>query len=237
MAALLTSPSYFLSPNSSSCFQPPFLGFKVSSCFVQKNISVKPFCASLKTRPKILCAMNNMSAQQSDDNGNIKLEQLIDKARKLWDSSPEPVKKFPWDRALDNFIQLILDLILAVVKYLAVPVFIVTSISELSYCAHERKLALVPIPFLFGVAVAGVLKKTALELSPRLRDAEVPWHLLAIATFFTLIKLPGPYYPYWGRIVIPHFVNGVLLRTLWFAIMWYRRPQKALKISDNTYDS
>ncbi|XP_015946702.1 uncharacterized protein LOC127739563 [Arachis duranensis] len=233
MAALLPSPSHLLSPNSSS----RFLGFKVSSCSVQKNLSVKTFSASLKTRPKILCVMNNMSAQQSDDHGKIKLNQLRDKAQRLWDSSPEPVKKFPWNRALDNFIQLILDLVLAVVKYLAVPVFIVTSISELSYCGHERKLALVPIPFLFGVAVAGVLKKTALELSPRLKDAEVPWHLLAIAIFFTLIKLPGPYYPYWGRIIIPHFVNGVLLRTLWFAIMWYRRPQKALKISDSTYDS
>ncbi|KAL1338944.1 hypothetical protein HN51_033533 [Arachis hypogaea] len=233
MAALLPSPSHLLSPNSSS----RFLGFKVSSCFVQKNLSIKTFSASFKTRPKISCAMNNMSAQQSDDHEKINLNQLTDKAQKLWDSSPEPVKKFPWNRALDNFIQLILDLVLAVVKYLAVPVFIVTSISELSYCGHERKLALVPIPFLFGVAVAGVFKKTALELSPRLKDAEVPWHLLAIAIFFTLIKLPGPYYPYWGRIVIPHFVNGVLLRTLWFAIMWYRRPQKALKISDSTYDS
>jgi len=111
----------------------------------------------------------NMSAQQSDDHGKMKLDQLIDKARKLWDSSPEPVKIFPWNRALDNFIQLILDLILVVVKYLAVPVFAVTSLSEMSYCAHERKLALVPLPVLFGVAVAGILKETALELSPHLK--------------------------------------------------------------------
>ena len=69
------------------------------------------------------------------------------------------------------------------------------------------------------------------------QEAEVPWHLIAIAIFFTLIKLPGPYYPYWGRIIIPHFVNGVLLRTIWFAIMWYRRPQKVLKISDSIGDS
>lgn len=63
------------------------------------------------------------------------------------------------------------------------------------------------------------------------QDAEVPWHLIAIAILFTLIKLPGPSYPYWGRIFIPHFANGVLLRTLWFAILWHRRPQKASKLS------
>ena len=57
------------------------------------------------------------------------------------------------------------------------------------------------------------------------QDAEVPWHLIAIAIFFTLIKLPGPYYPYWGRIFIPHFANGALLRTLWFMFLWYKRPK------------
>lgn len=58
------------------------------------------------------------------------------------------------------------------------------------------------------------------------QDAEVPWHLIAIATFFTFIKLLGPFYPYWGRIFIPPFSNGMLWRTLWFTFLWYRRPQK-----------
>ncbi|XP_057445155.1 uncharacterized protein LOC130737410 [Lotus japonicus] len=240
--SLSYSSSYLLSSSAAAAvsarFEPPFLGFKGTSCFVEKNnccLGVKPFCASQKTGSKISCGMN-MSAHQSDDHRKMKLEELLDKARTLWDTSPEPVKNFPWNRALDNFIQLILDLTLAVVKYLSVPLFAVTSISELSYCAHERKLVLVPLPVLFGVAIAGILKETALDLSPRLRDAEVPWHLIAVAIFFTMIKLPGPYYPYWGRIFIPHFANGVLLRTLWFAILWYRRP-KALKMSDSKEDS
>jgi hypothetical protein len=59
------------------------------------------------------------------------------------------------------------------------------------------------------------------------QDAEVPWHLFVMAIFFTMLKLPGPYYPFWGRILIPHIANGGLLRTLWFAFLWYRRPQKA----------
>ncbi|CAJ1932803.1 unnamed protein product [Sphenostylis stenocarpa] len=228
-----TAPSRFqtLTLNNTVSIEPPFLGFKRTPCFIEKQsccLSVKPFGASQKRVTKISCCMNT-SAQQSDDHGKIKLDQLIDKAWKLWDSSPEPVKIFPWNKALDNFIQFILDLILVVVKFLAVPVFAVTSLSEMSYCAHERKLFLVPLPVLFGVAVAGFLKETALELSPRLKDAEVPWHLIAIAIFFTLVKLPGPYYPYWGRIIIPHFANGALLRTLWYAILWFRR-HKALKM-------
>ncbi|KAL5563291.1 hypothetical protein UlMin_033038 [Ulmus minor] len=85
----------------------------------------------------------------------IKLDHLVDKARKFSDSSPPQVKSFPWNRAFDNFIQLVLDLVLAVVKYLSVPLLAVSSLSEMSYCAHKRKLFLVPIPLIIGLAVAG----------------------------------------------------------------------------------
>ena len=157
---------------------PLFAVAQGTSCFVEKHsccLSVKPFCASQKRGANIFCSMN-MSAQQSDDHGKMKLDQLIDKVQKLWDSSPEPVKKFPHNKALDNFIQHILDLILVVVKYLAVPVFAVTSLSEMSYCAHERKLVFVPLTVPFGVAVARILKETALQLSPRLRVRSLVGH-------------------------------------------------------------
>lgn len=188
-------------------------------------MSFRQFRAFQNTRPKVLCAIN-MSAGQSDDHGKFKLDHLMNKARKLWDNCPQSVKIFPWKKALGNFGQLILDLTLAVVKYLCVPLLAVSSLSEMSYCAHERKLFLVPVPLVIGITVAGVLRETALDISPHLKDAEVPWHLIAMAIFFTLIKLPGPYYPYWGRIFIPHFANGGLWRTLWFAFLWNRRPQK-----------
>ncbi|KAK4258731.1 hypothetical protein QN277_005146 [Acacia crassicarpa] len=218
--------------------EPPFLlGFKSTYRHVEKRhhcFNVKHFFG--KSGPKLSCAMN-MSAQESDDHQNINLDHLIAKAQKLWDRSPQPVKNFPWNTALENFIQLILDLSLSVVKYLSVPVFAISSLSELSYCAHQKKLFFVPVPVLLGFTIAGILAETALDSSARLKVAEVPWHLIAIAILFTLIKLPGPYYPYWGRILIPHFTNGVLLRTLWLAILWHRRPQRTLKTpnSDGTH--
>ncbi|CAM8941627.1 unnamed protein product [Rhodiola kirilowii] len=168
------------------------------------------------------------SAGMSGDGKKVTFDDLKEKVREIWERCPQPVKMFPWNRAADNFIQLILDLFLAVVKYLSVPVLAVASVSELSYCAHERKLFFTPIPLVIGIFLAGVLKETLLDLSPLLREAEVevPWHLIAIAAVFTLLKLPGPYYPYWGRIFIPHMANGALLRTLWFAFQWYRKPRK-----------
>ncbi|XP_048128921.1 uncharacterized protein LOC115735685 isoform X2 [Rhodamnia argentea] len=192
-----------------------------------KNFRIEQMSVVHNGRHPLLCAMG-MAARHSGDPERVSFHHLLDKGKKLWDNSPEPVKRFPWIRALENFIQLILDVVLAVCKFLCVPLLAVSSLSEMSYCAHEKKLRLVPLPILFGIAFAGVLNGTALELSPLLKDAEVPWHLIAIAVFFTMLKLPGPYYPYWGRILIPHFANGGLLRILWYAFLWNRRPQKGL---------
>ncbi|XP_047327636.1 uncharacterized protein LOC124931252 [Impatiens glandulifera] len=175
---------------------------------------------------KILQAMNMAAAGQSDDPGKMNLDGIIKRARNMWENCPDEVKTFPWDRAVENFIQLILDLVLAVVKYLSVPLLAITTLSEMSYCAHERKLVLVPIPFVIGFTIAGILRTSVLKLSPHLKDAEVPWHLLVIAVFFTILKLPGPYYPYWGRIVIPHVANGALWGSLFFAFMWYKNSAR-----------
>ncbi|KAK1358776.1 Embryo defective [Heracleum sosnowskyi] len=221
-----------MSASSSSCYVS---SASFSSIKQGKSSSLKSnsFILSVNTskgyrnpRQKTICAIN-MAAGGLGEPMKAKLDLISQKARSVWDSSPQPVKSFPWNKAAESFIQLILDLVLAVMKYLSVPVLAVSSLSEMSYCAHERKLLLVPIPILVGVALAGILKETALELSPLLKEAEVPWHLIAVAIFFTLIKLPGPYYPYWGRILIPHIANGGLLRTLWFTFLWYRRPKKA----------
>ncbi|KAK4799297.1 hypothetical protein SAY86_024662 [Trapa natans] len=188
--------------------------------------NLKPNLLFRTSRLDFFCAVS-MAAGQSGDSENGRFQHLIDKAGELWDSSPEPVKRFPWNRALENFVQLVLDLALAVVKILCIPLLGITSLSEMSYCAHERKLFFVPLPLLIGFAVAGILKDTALEISPLIKEAEIPWHLVAIAIFFALLKFPGPYYPYWGRIFIPHVANGALVRTLWSFFWWYRRPNRA----------
>lgn len=90
----------------------------------------------------------------------------MDKAREVWNALPEPIKIFPWNRVRDNFIQRTLDVAIAVIKYLSAPLLFVSSLSEMSYCAHERKLFLVPVPLILGFSVAGILKETVQELSP-----------------------------------------------------------------------
>ncbi|KAJ8763420.1 hypothetical protein K2173_002303 [Erythroxylum novogranatense] len=195
--------------------------FREHSC----NLSIKPIWVVQQSRFNVSCEIN-MALGEPGEPEKINIDHFVSKAKKLWDSCPQPVKSFPWDRALDNFIQLMIDLVVTVSKYLCGPLLLISSLSEMSYCARQKKLFLVPFPLLFGIALASVLTETALEISPLLKDAEVPWHLIVIATVFALIKLPGPYYPYWGRIFIPHLANGVLWRCLWLAFLWSRRPKK-----------
>ncbi|CAI0406856.1 unnamed protein product [Linum tenue] len=210
------TPSILRFQGSATCPKPCYLNSIVKSNGIFRHARVNNISCSI-----------SMAAGKSDDPERINLRQLANKATKLWGSCPEPVRSFPWNTAFNNFIQLLLDLTVTVVKYLTVPLLLITTLSEMSYCAHHKKLVLVTFPLLIGFAVAGFLRDSALELSPLLKDAEVPWHLIAIAALFALIKLPGPYYPFWGRIFIPHMANGVLWRTLWFAFMWNRRPRNA----------
>nr|VDD44633.1 unnamed protein product [Brassica oleracea] len=178
-----------------------------------------------KASKRFLCRSIHMESDHSGDSKRLTFDTLLRKAKDVWNDSPQPVKDFPWNRAFENFVQLVLDLAISVVKFLFVPVLAVSSVSEMSYCAHERKLALVPFPLVIGIVVGGILQGTALNISPRLKEAEVPWHLIAMMMFFTLIKLPGPYYPYCWRLFVPHFANGVLFRALWSMFFWYKKTR------------
>lgn len=126
----------------------------------------------------------NMAAGQSDDPGKISLDHIMDKARKYWDKCPQPVKVFPWNKALESFIQLIVNLTLAVVRYVCVPLLAISSLSEMSYCAQERRLFFTPVPFLLGILVAGILRETVLEVSPLLKVGKIMLRQSSIFFFF-----------------------------------------------------
>ncbi|KNA14998.1 hypothetical protein SOVF_102260 isoform A [Spinacia oleracea] len=207
-------------------FQPNALNGKGSFTTYKTGFVVQ------NTRRSFSCSISMSDGQSSGNHGKLNLDQIMDKAREVWNALPEPIKIFPWNRVRDNFIQRTLDVAIAVIKYLSAPLLFVSSLSEMSYCAHERKLFLVPVPLILGFSVAGILKETVQELSPLTKDADVPWHIIGIATFLILLKLPGPYYPYWGRLFIPHFANGGLLRVFVMMYFWYQRPSKSRSLQN-----
>ncbi|RZR71860.1 hypothetical protein BHM03_00007989 [Ensete ventricosum] len=107
------------------------------------------------------------AAASGDSDGSTRLS--MDDIRKLFDRFPQPVKSFPWMRVLWSFQNIIWELVWAVAKYLSVPLLAVTSLSEMSYCAHERKMGVIPIPFVVGFVVAGHLKDVAEQFPSALK--------------------------------------------------------------------
>ncbi|XP_068656976.1 uncharacterized protein [Aristolochia californica] len=159
--------------------------------------------------------------------------------------------------AFGHFVEIILELISLAIEYLCVPLLALSSLSELSCRAHERKLILMPscwdlkqhrfkcgsrsqgeeenlsysgircVPHLPASCMMKLTWTRGLENPVPLHVNRVnsciywkwsvylvggfPWYLLLMAVFFALLKLPGPYHPYWPRIFVPHFGNGELL--------------------------
>ncbi|XP_078442545.1 embryo defective 1273 isoform X2 [Wolffia australiana] len=203
----------------------PFTQFGRKPCHEQglptsrnEEIKIKPSKRTASTSHAM-----DMSAGGSGGQQRISIDAAIEALKELSAGLPAPVRRFPWQTASGNFVRLVVGLVGVVVKFLSVPVLLVSSLSEMSYCAHERKMMAIPVPFLFGFAVAKVVEETALEISPAFKEFGFPWHLVIMAAFFLLVKLPGPYYPYWGRLVLPHFANGGLSATLWSVFIWFRR--------------
>ncbi|ERN14194.1 uncharacterized protein LOC18442449 [Amborella trichopoda] len=231
-------------PTPLQLLEPPHISMKMASKVPSSGFRFKGWSANSRyflstslvfqplyfrhPRHAIRSSMN-MVASDSGDSKKIKLDQAIGEIRKVWESFPEPIKIFPWKKAFVNYVQLIVGIIYGVAKFLCIPLLAVSSLSEMSYCAHEQKMTLIPLPLLAGIFVAGVLKEASVEVSKDLQEGDFPWHLVAIGAFFTLLKLLGPYYPYWGRILIPHFANGGLWRTLWFVRLWYSSTEGKTK--------
>lgn len=101
------------------------------------------------------------AAASGDSDGSTRLS--MGPIRKLFDGFPQPIKSFPWKKVISSFQNIILELVWAVAKYL----------SEMSYCAHDRKMGVIPIPFIVGFTLAGVLKNTAEEVLSDLKVCDI----------------------------------------------------------------
>lgn len=114
-----------------------------------------------------------MATGKSDGPEKLNLERFMELMRHFWEIMPQPIKRFPWMPALESYTQIILELVFAVAKYLCVPLLALSSLSEMSYCAQERKMIFIPILLVAGFSVAGVLNDTAIELSPDLKVQKI----------------------------------------------------------------
>lgn len=107
-------------------------------------------------------------ASSSDKNGEERQQQQQKKNNAmttLMANAPEPIRVFPWATAGSLFLQRLLHQFWIVGKWLAIPVLAVSMLSELSYTLMQEKVLIIPVGMIGGMAFAGLMQDTALELS------------------------------------------------------------------------
>lgn len=123
-------------------------------------------------------------------------------------------RSYPWERLCWRFLQRTSDLAWTATKWLAIPVFALSIISELIYTLSMRKDICIPLGILCGVLFAKVVGNASLDVMKELQqDGRAAWPLMLLGLFFLLLKLPGPYYPSWAAVFIPHVANAGLVKT------------------------
>lgn len=222
--------------NTSRIVCSSFAGFKGSMAHVQKGSFSSSSSLSFVSRNlkiRLQSATNTPIKDLSSELQETENIHLENTPIKLWEVCPEPVRNFPWKKAGERVIHNLFQPILGVAKRLLIPILAVTFFMEASYCVAQNKELFIPFGLLAGCVFAEILKETAIELSQNLKEGGFPWHLLAIALIFSFMKVLGPFYPYWGRILLPHFANGGLWQTIWLTRNWHKNQSQTTEVESN----
>lgn len=174
---------------------------------------------SSSSRPQ--CVSSTAGSQEFDKNEDGRQQNKV--ISSILAMTPEPIRVFPWGKAGSLFLQRLLHQFWTVGKWLAIPVLAVSMLSEVSYTLLQDRVLIVPVGVIGGIAFAGMMKETAVELSSSLEAGQVPWHLVLLGLFFGALKLIAPYLPLWGRVSVPHFANGGLWHVIKLVIDWRKQ--------------
>jgi len=99
----------------------------------------------------------------------------------------------------------------------------VSVLGELAYTLLLERVLVIPVGMICGIVFAGIMRETALELSPRIEEEQTPRHLIALGLLFVALKFIAPYLPTWGRVSVPHFANGGLWQVITLVNDWRKK--------------
>ncbi|KAG0582243.1 hypothetical protein KC19_3G045400 [Ceratodon purpureus] len=173
---------------------------------------------SSSSRPLVQCVSSTVGRSGGD--GDQRPQSSV--TSNVVDKASEPIRAFPWAKVGNVLLRRIQEQFWTVGKWLVIPVLALSVLSELSYTLVQEKVLIVPIGMVCGIVFAGIMKETALELSPSIEEGKIPWHLVALGLLLVAFKFIAPYLPIWGRISVPHFANG----GLWQVIVLFKDWRK-----------
>lgn len=174
----------------------------------------------LETRRRqctIRCSIKTWAAEcfgESKRFGNY----LKDLADHLWESSPAPVKEFPWKKAESVAIEQLLDLGHKAFRFAIIALLAISFASDVTMAVLRNRELLIPPGLFIGVALADFLKEFSQSLvQSTIKDENKVIQLWGIGMFFVLIKFIPLCINVQGMLLLPHIGNGGLMQILWLA--------------------
>ncbi|KAG9440675.1 hypothetical protein H6P81_020840 [Aristolochia fimbriata] len=140
---------------------------------------------------------------------------LKDLAGRLWISCPESMKEFPWKKAEEVVLDDLIDLGKRVLKGAIVVFFILSSLSDIIFSISTNKELMVPLGLFVGCTMAEFLKEASAEFFQNMEEGGLLWRLIAIGTFFMLVKFVSQNLTIQGNALLSNTGNGGLMQVLW----------------------
>ncbi|KAI3957082.1 hypothetical protein MKX01_004373 [Papaver californicum] len=162
------------------------------------------------------CSAKATGFGQLSDPSKLKM-QFGDFGEKLWQTFPEPVKEFPWKKAVDIMPQRLLSLGMEALKWSLTTLFAFSSLSDILLSISKNKELMIPLGLFIGCAAAGIFNETSKELIPSvsLKAEGLKKNLVAIGVFFVFVKVVSAYLALGASVLLSHVGNGGLLQVLW----------------------
>ncbi|EEF52223.1 conserved hypothetical protein [Ricinus communis] len=160
-----------------------------------------------------LCFMKLTKAQFGEPN-KVRL-QLSSAKEKLWEATPNPVKKFPWREAGDMLLKRLLFIGQKVLKWSLAVIFVLSCISDIIFSISRNQELMIPIGLLVGCLMTDFLKETLQELFQASEDKELNFPLVIICCFFVFVKVMSAYFISRPQMLLSHVANGGLLQAVW----------------------
>lgn len=147
---------------------------------------------------------------------------------RLWKAVPESVKEFPWKKAEDQMIQRLLFAGKKAFTWSLIPLFIMSSLSDIIFSISKNTELLIPLGLFVGCLMTDFFKETAQELfrDSQEQEKDLSLQLLGIACIFLLVKFISTYFAVTGHVFLLNVANGGLMQALW---LWKRSPEDSEK--------
>ncbi|KAG9147159.1 hypothetical protein Leryth_005393 [Lithospermum erythrorhizon] len=162
----------------------------------------------------ILCSMKFPTMDQFSDFSNF--EKYLDHVNwRILEFTPDPVKRFPWKKAVNVALQQLLMTGKEALKLSLLAVFVVGSLSDIVGSISKSKELLVPLGLLVGCAISEFVKDVSQEFLNNNKDVDETWHLLGMGCIFLLLKIIAIKLSLEGQGFVLHVANGALMQVLW----------------------